>query len=235
MTLTDEQCAYWMKVRDSGITAVPIKREADNLGDDFLTIAAMDWLGVREVIKRDSCDRWKGHRVILSHFFWDMPVPDDANVVVAGFYLCRHHLPKLEAKGLWDRLKRAVEAQGFPAGCRDMEMVKLFQEHDIPAVFSGCVTQTMKHRAQPSDLSLAVDVPVPQGWIGLSHKLPELVHMSREAREKYARDRLDMYAYAKEIITSRLHCYLPSRSMGVKVTPVTDKVPMKDRWSGHLH
>jgi hypothetical protein len=235
MNLTDEQLKFWCMVRDQGVTAIPFTNGTDNLGDDIQSHAGQLWFETRQWVDRERPDKWGHHKVALCHFFWDMPVLAYSKAVVAGFYLCRHHLAKLEAKGLWDRLKAVVDAQGFPAGCRDIKTTELLQSKGIPSFFSGCVTGTLRKRANPGSECIAVDVDAPDGtWTTLSHKIPEMRKWNPVERMKYAAERLDRYAHAKEILTGRLHCYLPSKAMGVDVKADNSKSEMKDRWSGHL-
>lgn len=236
MNLTDEQLKFWCMVRDQGVTAIPFTHGTDNLGDDIQSLAGQKWFETRQWVDREHPEKWGSHKVCLSHFFWDMPLEMGQNAIVAGFYLCRHHLPRLVQNGLWDRLKRAVDTQGFPAGCRDLKTMELFVQNGVPAMWSSCITGTLRKRANPGTELLAVDTDAPDGtWNTLSHKLPEMKKWNPEERMKYAQERLDRYSHAKEIVTGRLHCYLPSMSMGVNVTVNMEKSEMKDRWSGHLH
>lgn len=235
MNLTEEQTLFWCKVRDQGVTAVPFTNGTNNLGDDIQSLAAQRWFETRQWVDREKPKSWGKHKVVLSHFFWDMPLEMGQNVIVAGFYLCRHHLPRLVQNGLWERLRRAVEAQGFPAGCRDTETTALLMQNGVPAMWSSCITGTLRHKANPGSELLAVDTDAPDGtWNTLSHKIPEMRKWNPEERMKYAADRLDRYANAKEIVTGRLHCYLPCKAMGVNVKADNSKSEMKDRWSGHL-
>ncbi|MQA60598.1 MAG: hypothetical protein GEU86_03710 [Actinophytocola sp.] len=113
-----------------------------------------------------------------------------------------------------------------PIGCRDWTTVDLLLSLDVPAFFSGCLTTTVdtvfppaERAAQPA--TVYVDVPpeqVPAGSDAVRHsyvavKRRDFVRNMRDAvalLERYRRE------YTK-VVTSRLHCYLPTRSLGLEV------------------
>jgi hypothetical protein len=108
-----------------------------------------------------------------------------------------------------------------PVGCRDWTTVYLLLSCGVPAFFSGCVTTTIDTvfpdaPAPPSDAPVAyVDAP---GEPHYAHS--DLAVRRRPFTEnmRNALDLLDTYRTRHSaVVTSRLHCYLPLRSIGVPV------------------
>jgi hypothetical protein len=113
-----------------------------------------------------------------------------------------------------------------PVGCRDWTTVHLLTSMDIPAFFSGCVTTTIDGvfpdvPAPGADAPVAyVDVPeedVPEGGVTYAHSSPTVRERSFVANAEVALDLLDTYRRDhSRVVTSRLHCHLPLRSIGVE-------------------
>ena len=110
-----------------------------------------------------------------------------------------------------------------PVGCRDWTTVHLLTSMDVPAFFSGCVTSTIgavfpDAPSPPPDAPVAyVDVPdAPAGGVTYRHSSLKVRQRSFVANAKIALDRLDTYRRDhSRVVTSRLHCHLPLRSIGV--------------------
>ena len=109
-----------------------------------------------------------------------------------------------------------------PVGCRDWTTVHLLTSMDIPAFFSGCVTTTIDAvfpdvPAPAPDAPVAyVDALAPPGAVTYAHSSPKVRQRSFVANAKVALDRLDTYRRDhSRVVTSRLHCHLPLRSIGV--------------------
>lgn len=113
-----------------------------------------------------------------------------------------------------------------PVGCRDWHTVGLLLDAGVPAYFSGCVTTTIGAlfpTASPSSEKPVayVDAEIPDGMTNavqvtnLNNTLRNgaLVPGLKSAIKRLAEYRTD---YTK-LVTSRLHTYLPSWSMGVSV------------------
>jgi hypothetical protein len=111
-----------------------------------------------------------------------------------------------------------------PVGCRDWNTVHLLQSIGVESFFSGCLTTTIdsvfpEAPEPPRDAPLAyVDLPAPDGAVGYEHSdeavrtRPFVANVERalELLETYRRDH-------RGVVTSRLHCYLPVRAIGVDV------------------
>jgi hypothetical protein len=166
------------------------------------------------------------------------PIPLDTWVLCFGWYMhalfgMRHGFPlhrnlrpifvsfHCNKRGLLT--PEAVEylKRHGPVGCRDWTTVWLLLSCGVPAFFSGCVTTTIDTvfpdaPAPPADAPVAyVDVPGE----------PHYAHSDRAVRRRpfatnmrNALDLLDTYRTEHSaVVTSRLHCYLPLRSIGVPV------------------
>lgn len=111
-----------------------------------------------------------------------------------------------------------------PVGCRDWQTVALLRSVGVPAFFSGCMTTTVDtvfRRDGEDTRDDTVYVDSPQTGPGLSRTqvqtgIRELsfVENLRLAREWVSHYHLE---YDK-VVTSRLHCFLPARSVGSQVT-----------------
>ena len=122
-----------------------------------------------------------------------------------------------------------------PIGCRDWTTTYLLTSLDIPAFFSGCLTTTIdtvfpELPVHPSaDAPCAyVDVPaakVPAGAPTFKHSDVAVRSRSFIQNVYSAVDLLENYRRNHSaVVTSRLHCYLPVRSLGMPVefTPKND-------------
>ncbi len=113
-----------------------------------------------------------------------------------------------------------------PVGCRDWTTVYLLLSMGVPAFFSGCVTTTINtvfpdlEARPPSDAPIGyVDVAnPPAGAITYRHSEGVVRRRSFVANVRHALDLLDTYRTRhRKLRTSRLHCYLPVRSIGLDV------------------
>jgi hypothetical protein len=115
-----------------------------------------------------------------------------------------------------------------PIGCRDWTTVDLLLSLDVPAFFSGCLTTTvdtlfpaLDPQAQPHEpRTIYVDVrdDIPAGVATASQYSLEVRHRGFAANLREATALLERYRrnYSR-VVTSRLHCYLPVRSLGLHV------------------
>ena len=113
-----------------------------------------------------------------------------------------------------------------PVGCRDWTTTHLLNSMGVPAFFSGCVTTTIggvfpDAPAPPADAPVAyVDVPeesLPADAVTYAHSSLAVRRRSFVANATIALERLDTYRREhSRVVTSRLHCHLPLRSIGVE-------------------
>jgi lipopolysaccharide biosynthesis glycosyltransferase len=115
-----------------------------------------------------------------------------------------------------------------PIGCRDWSTVDLLLSVGVPAFFSGCLTTTISTvfpeppagQRPPRDapaVYVDVDTP-PANALTIRHATREVRAAALVENIRHAIDLLEGYQrhYAK-VVTSRLHCYLPCRSVGAAV------------------
>jgi hypothetical protein len=154
---------------------------------------------------------------------WDFPFHANLRPVFVSFHV--NHQESLEGESL-DYLRRHA-----PVGCRDWSTVHLLLDHGVPAFFSGCLTTTVDmlfpgdRTADPAAPVALVDlVPgsEPEGVTGptvtVHHSgigvrgadLRSNLRLAVRVLESYRRD-------VSAVVTSRLHCYLPVRALGVPV------------------
>ena len=128
-----------------------------------------------------------------------------------------------------------------PVGCRDWTTTHLLTSMGVPAFFSGCLTTTIggvfpDAPAPRADAPVAyVDVQteaVPEDAVTYGHSSLKVRRRSFVANAKIALERLDTYRREhSRVITSRLHCHLPLRSIGVE-TEFVPVNPADVRFSG---
>jgi hypothetical protein len=119
--------------------------------------------------------------------------------------------------------------ESAPIGCRDWDTVRRLQELHVPAFFSGCVTSTVdllfpSRPDPPADAPVAF-VDMPEAASAAGKRAISLHHADLEIRADPLAANLDravrtLDAYRSEvggIETTRLHCYLPARALGVDV------------------
>jgi hypothetical protein len=113
-----------------------------------------------------------------------------------------------------------------PVGCRDWNTVYLLGSLGVPAFFSGCLTTTMDtvfpDLAEPPgrDAPIAyVDMDdVPEEGVAYEHSDEAVRTRPFVANVEHALELLETYrSRHRGVVTSRLHCYLPVRSIGVDV------------------
>ena len=165
------------------------------------------------------CFGWFMHALFkVRHGF---PMHDNLRPVFISFHCNKRDLLTPDTV---DYLKRYG-----PVGCRDWTTVYLLLSMGVPAFFSGCLTTTIDTvfpdlpEAPPPDASPAyVDMPpddVPAGATTYKHSDDEVRVRPFTANVDVALGRLDTYrSRHSEVVTSRLHCYLPLRSMGARAS-----------------
>jgi hypothetical protein len=115
-----------------------------------------------------------------------------------------------------------------PVGCRDWTTVDLLLSLDVPAFFSGCLTTTvdtvfpdLAEAERPQGrATVYVDVRsgVPKGAPAVTQSYQEVKHRTFVANLREAVALLERYRRTySSVVTSRLHCYLPVRSLGLEV------------------
>lgn len=114
-----------------------------------------------------------------------------------------------------------------PIGCRDWTTVDLLSGAGVPAFFSGCVTTTLDtvfsdlsplERPVPGALVAYVDAPPAHDNKAHTQICEEMPDRGVGPNLRQAMETLETYRRRySAVVTSRLHCYLPMRSLGVPV------------------
>lgn len=126
-----------------------------------------------------------------------------------------------------------------PVLCRDKTTFEMLDERGVEVEFSGCITASLDienvpdnedYEKQYSGKTLFVHgddlfrfqntFPDQQPLI-INHYIQELKGVNPKERLDAAGDLLSQYKYADKIYTTRLHCLLPSRAMGLDVEFIT--------------
>lgn len=151
----------------------------------------------------------------------DFPPHPNLRPILVSFHCNKRELLTAEAI---DYLRRYG-----PVGCRDWTTVDLLLSVDVPAFFSGCLTTTVdtlfpqagSGQREQRDATVYVDMPdgsVPAGAERVAHSDPQVKERTLGGNLRRAADLLDDYrARFSRMVTSRLHSYLPARSLGLDV------------------
>ena len=128
-----------------------------------------------------------------------------------------------------------------PVGARDLSTVRLLERANIDCYFSGCATLTFPRCADGRDEELLVLNDLPPAVVSAikgrtAKRTMETTHGSFWERDpkrrlQRARELLDLYRRAGCVVTSRLHCALPSMAMGTP-TLLLDVASDQDRFAG---
>lgn len=148
----------------------------------------------------------------------DFPFHHNVNPIFVSFHV--NHLEILTPEAV-EYLK-----QYAPIGCRDWNTVYLLKSAGIPAFFSGCITTTIGSLfpdvpADPSKPVAYVDSAPPEDE-------PQAIHVTQAYEAVRDRNLAENIREAvrligsyqtdfSRVVTSRLHCYLPSWASGVDV------------------
>ncbi|WP_293727930.1 polysaccharide pyruvyl transferase family protein [uncultured Phascolarctobacterium sp.] len=121
-----------------------------------------------------------------------------------------------------------------PIGARDLNTMQLLEKHGIKAYFSGCLTLTLpkNDRIVKQDYILCVDVSdeliavlrknTRKKIYCISPQLPNNCFFDIQYKYNLAFKLLDAYQSASCIITSRLHCAMPSLALETPVLLIND-------------
>jgi len=188
------------------VTLIPVDRDATNLS----AIPDATWM---------IAFGWHMHPIMGRHL--DFPFHPNLRPIFVSFH-CRRRA--LLTDGAIEYLRRYG-----PVGCRDWNTVDLLLSVDVPAFFTGCITTTIgtlfPNLDTESGLSSTayVDSPAPPADANANatsyeHSDDAVRTTGVVANLDAALDRLDRYRSGHDrVVTSRLHCYLPVRALGMPV------------------
>lgn len=159
----------------------------------------------------------------------DFPYPENVNPIMISFHI--------QDAGVLNKEVAAQLKKLGPIGCRDWTTVYRLRDYGVPAFFSGCVTTTVGQVLPKAHFAgkipkLAV-VEAGTKWLKLKYLFMWkwwYIQIGDYVRDftlveglEDARGMLAKYASYGKVITKRLHCYLPARSMGLPVEFVPSK------------
>ena len=160
---------------------------------------------------------WHSHDLAATGV-WDFPMHENLRPIFVSFHCNKREL-------LTPAALDYLRAHG-PVGCRDWTTVDLLLSLDVPAFFSGCLTTTVstvfpETDVRPEQGTVYVDAvrhPVPAGHENVKQSYRAVKDRTFTENMRAAVDLLEWYRTTyTHVVTKRLHCYLPSRSLGLEV------------------
>jgi hypothetical protein len=193
---------------DADVRVVPVNRDASSLDP----VPEGTWM---------LAFGWYMHGWFRVHY--DFPFHPHLRPLFVSFHVSRPEL--LSPEGV------AYLRQHAPIGCRDWPTVRRLLGLGIPAFFTGCLTSTVDLLFDPKPRAQCAAAPV--AFVDMPHDaappyqrpVVRVSHASLEVREQGLTPNLErgmstLEAYRHDfssVVTSRLHCYLPARALGVDV------------------
>tara|TARA_B110000467_G_C18333970_1_gene495788 strand:- start:393 stop:1247 length:855 start_codon:yes stop_codon:yes gene_type:complete len=217
-----------MKEKKYGVIWAP----TSNIGDDIQTLAAINFLnkkGVKDfsLINRESLDNYDGEpiNVIMNGWFLHaskrFPPSSKINPIFLSFHVQKDCLDLVKNNKFYFKKHE-------PIGCRDQATVDLFIKHGIDAYFTGCLTLFFDPVNNNDGKKYLVDVNssctyIPDININLElfddfEIVEHDTFLSNQKiditdRLELAQSFLNKYSSADLVVTTRLHCALPCRSL----------------------
>ncbi|WP_457330250.1 polysaccharide pyruvyl transferase family protein [Rhizobacter sp. P5_C2] len=214
--------------------------ETTNLGDEVQSIAAQRFLPrVDALLQRDALQREPDGagpvHAILNGWYLGPPMQWPPHPRIRPLLLSMHFSTRRSRRRIWRAppAARMLTPQGRawltangPVGARDLATFELLQRHRIPSWHSGCLTLTLPaSSAVRDDVVVACDLP-PQHVEALRRRTAsrvvcvthhDAVTTGHAQRMATAQALLDLYARARAVVTTRLHCTLPCLAFGTPV------------------
>ena len=207
-----------------------------NIGDEVQSIAAKQFLPpeILTYFDRDNIDNTdisEKTKLIMNGWFTHKPENWPPKNTLLDPLLISFHI----ANEWWSSAKKLLTKESLdfytkhgPIGCRDLDTETLLREKGIDAYFSGCLTLTLKNKFKKRNNTIyIVDVDekvikfIPKSIRKNAKLITHIVWSWRRYDSSYkfslAQKRLDEYAQAKLVITSRIHCALPCLAFGTPV------------------
>lgn len=226
-----------------------------NLGDEIQSIAASQFLPrIDEFLDRDRTSSFSSRdggrvKVIMngwySHAPENWPPSDDVDPLLVSVHLNSYYRsPRgdMSAELMLSGAGLEYFRRNAPIGARDLTTLGAFRAAGVEAYFSGCLTLTLRRPEVERDPDLIVlnsvadDVRAKIEDATRGRKRIQAVSQlstitSRVKRFKAALALLDTYARASFVVTSKLHCALPSLAFGTPVVLITSAAD-KTRFAG---
>lgn len=212
----------------------------DNVGDDILSYAAKRFLPkIDYYIDRESLDLFVPESeekvtAILNgwylHNFFSFPPSPYLNPLFVGTHFCKDYTAFNDYTYLENENSANYLKMNGPVGCRDNTTYEVMKKIGIDSYFSGCMTLTIEpfpdieknHSIVLTDVPKEVETYIKnllpdKNIITVTHFIPvEERGADWVLREKQLEEYLKLYQAADLVITTRLHCALPSIALGTK-------------------
>lgn len=220
-----------------------------NLGDEIQSIAASYFLpNIDCFIDREGIADIKvfvGEKIKLIMNGWYMhdwkqwPPAKNIDPLLVSVNLSNE---KFE-RNIFSASNREYLIEHGPVGARDLHTLRLFQDHNIPAYFSGCLTLTLPkdRNIKKQDYILCIDIEkaiVERIKKNTNRKVFEFSStfkhqfFNSDEKFKYALGLLKAYQSAAGVITSRLHAAMPCLALETPVLLVRDFEKKDGRFDG---
>ena len=217
-----------------------------NLGDEIQSIAARQFLpSVDLLVERDrpnalSADAEGPYKIVFNGWHTHAPenwppsprlIPLLVSVHITGEMPSENRSRLRPADTLLQGRNLEFLKSREPVGARDLWTRDLLQAAGVVAYFSGCMTLTLgSGEDRPrQDYVCAVGFTKPAWrslrtsargrWVDVSHE--DKITKSFADRMTKAARLLSLYAQAKCVVTTKLHCALPCLALGTPVLLVT--------------
>ena len=219
-----------------------------NVGDDIQTLAGINFLKKKGITEYELVNREELHK-------YD---GDEINLVMNGWFMHNHkHFPPSDKiKPIWisfhvskpqiikNNLKYFKNQP--PIGCRDQATVDLLQKHGVDAYFTGCLTLFFDKHINKGNKKYLVDVNTECWYIPnieidmklfsdfevVEHEIMKKGDTDIDNRLIVANEFLDNYKSAYLVVTTRLHCALPCRSLGTDCIFMHKNIKTDQRFKG---
>lgn len=230
-----------MKNRKYGLVVFD---KTQNLGDDIQSYAAIQYLPqIDYYIERECLNEFTSQNgeivnVIMNgwymHDITSMPPSPFINPLFISIHFTDHlynECPEYLSGYFLDYLKKHE-----PIGCRDEVVRKYLTDNNIKNYWSGCLTLTIKKfpNVEKGNYICAVDLDdeelshlrklTNKEIRIITHKLDDSINskLSYEKRMHNVEETLKVYQGASLVVTTRLHCALPSLALETPVIMIHD-------------
>ena len=231
---------------------VILHKETSNLGDDIQTYAAAKLLPhVDYVIDREKIDTFRTEDgkpvgVIMSGWWfwqkWNWPPADCIVPLLTSMHMNNYSIYD-RGTPVGDKWLRGLGGDYMkeygPVGARDQSSLEFFQEHNIPAFFSSCITTTIPKQKETEnkgkyiclvDLNAKLKKKAYEILDGCGYEIIEVSHdchyrySQKTLEERFAEVEkyLTLYQNAHCVITRRLHVTLPCLALEVPVFSIVN-------------
>ena len=212
--------------------------DSENIGDDIQTYAQrrflpqVDYWVDRESLNTFVPDAEERVAMIMNAWFMYSPQNWPPTPYILPLFVSTHfsqyHVQWLKTAEKKYEFARQYLVQNAPIGCRDASTMEHLRKLGIEAYFSGCLTLTLPEfpDVQPEDVICLVDVPaqVEEYVRSKGYQVRVMTHQQDTLRSKSIRERMEQaesclkqYQSARCVITTRLHCALPSTGLQTPV------------------